>query len=186
MASPEPCVLRVDDEVELRALAVADTEAFHRLNSTDNASMRQWLPARDTERTLGETEQFIRQLEVGYVDNKGIAVGIWHEGRLAGYLDAQRIEWSHRKTEIGFWLGASFEGRGIMTRSCRALIDFNFREYGLNRIAMECAVGNGRSQRVAERLGFTREGVLRQAAWLNDRFVDHVVYGLLADEWPPA
>jgi ribosomal-protein-serine acetyltransferase len=51
---------------------------------------------------------------------------------------------------------------------------------------MECAAGNTGSRMVAERLGFSQEGVMRQAAWLNDRFVDHVMYGLLAQEWRAA
>lgn len=186
MADSSLFSLRVDADIELRVMEESDGEDFHHLNSTDNATMKQWLPARDTERTVEETREFIAQLRAGYVDDKGIAVGIWHDARLAGFLDAQRIKWSHKKTEFGFWLGTSFEGKGIMTRACRALIDHNFRELGLNRIEMECAAGNSGSLRVAERLGFTQEGVMRQAAWLNHRFVDHVMYGLLADEWRAA
>ncbi len=178
--------LTVDDDVELRTMEESDGEDFHRLNSTDNATMKQWLPARDTERSLEETRKFIAGLEAGFAEDKGIAVGIWYRGRLAGFLDAQRIKWSHKKTELGFWLGTSFEGKGIMTRSCHALIDYNFREFGLNRIEMECATGNTGSRRVAERLGFSQEGVKRQAAWLNDRFVDYVMYGLLAEDWRAA
>ncbi len=178
--------LSVDDDVELRIMSESDSEDFHRLNSTDNATMKQWLPARDTERTLEETREFIAQLKAGFIDDKGIAVGIWYQERLAGFLDAQRIKWTHKKTELGFWLGTSFEGKGIMTRSCSALIDHNFREFGLNRVEMECASGNSGSRMVAKRLGFRQEGKMRQAAWLNDRFVDYVIYGLLADEWRAA
>ncbi len=178
--------LSVDDEIDLRIMEESDAESFHRLNSTDNATMKQWLPARDTERTLEETREFIAELKAGFAEDKGIAVGIWYQGQLAGFLDAQRIKWSHRKTELGFWLGTSFEGKGIMTRSCSALIDHSFREFNLNRVEMECAAGNTGSRMVAERLGFSQEGVMRQAAWLNDRFVDHVMYGLLAQEWRAA
>ena len=175
--------LTVDDDVELRVMAESDAGDFHRLNSTDNGGMKQWLPARDTERTLEETRDFIAQLRAGVAEDKGIAVGIWHRGNLAGFLDAQRIKWSHRKTELGFWLGTSFEGNGIMTRSCRKLIDHNFREFDLNRVEMECATGNTRSRQVAERLGFIQEGTMRQAAWLNDVFVVYAFYGLLAEDW---
>ncbi len=175
--------LPVDHEIELRVMDESDAEAFHRLNSTDNANMRLWLPARDTERTLEETQDFIQELRRGFTDDKGLAAGIWYRGRLAGFVDAQRIVRSHKKTEIGYWLGTSFEGRGIMARACRAIIDYNFGELGLNRIEVECASDNLPSRKIPERLGFTEEGVIRQAAWLNDRFVDYVIYGLLADEW---
>ena len=178
--------LTVDDDVELRVMSESDAEDFHRLNSSDNNGMKQWLPARDTERTLEETRDFIAQLRTGVSEDKGIAVGIWHRGQVAGFLDAQRIKWSHRKTELGFWLGTSFEGKGIMSRSCRALIDYTFREFGLNRVEMECATDNTRSRKVAERLGFIQDGTIRQAAWLNDRFVDYAIYGLLAQDWHSA
>ena len=175
--------LPVDDEIELRVMGDADTEAFHLLNSTDNVNMRLWLPARDTERTLEETREFIQELRQGFADGSGLAAGIWYNDQLAGFVDSQRIVTRHKKTEIGYWLGTSFEGKGIMTRACRAIIGYNFDELGLNRIEVECAADNIQSRRIPERLGFAQEGVIRQAAWLNDRFVDHALYGLLADEW---
>jgi ribosomal-protein-serine acetyltransferase len=50
-------------------------------------------------------------------------------------------------------------------------------------VEIGCAPGNRKSCAIPERLGFTREGVLRQREWLYDHFVDHVVYGILAEEW---
>lgn len=58
-----------------------------------------------------------------------------------------------------------------------------FREYGVNRIEIRAAVGNGKSRSIPERLGFQQEGICRQAEWLSDHFVDHVVYGMLAEDW---
>ena len=70
-----------------------------------------------------------------------------------------------------------------MTRACRALVDHGFHDMGLHRIEIRVAPGNTRSRAVAERLGFTQEGVLRDAAWLYDHYVDYVVYGMLSNEW---
>ena len=69
-----------------------------------------------------------------------------------------------------------------MTRGCRALIAHGFTELDLHRVEIRCAVDNLKSRAIPERLGFRREGQLREVEWLYDHFVDHVVYGLLAGE----
>lgn len=70
-----------------------------------------------------------------------------------------------------------------MTKSCRALINHAFSELNLNRVDIRCAVENSKSRAIPERLGLRQEGVIRQAEWLYDKYVDHVVYGVLTDEW---
>jgi ribosomal-protein-serine acetyltransferase len=84
---------------------------------------------------------------------------------------------------IGYWLGESFQGKGLMTGACRALLDYLFFELKLHRVEIRCAIGNARSCAVPKRLGFTKEGVLRQAQAFDDQFLDLEVYALLAEDW---
>lgn len=70
-----------------------------------------------------------------------------------------------------------------MTKAIKSLIDYGFKEFGLNWIEDSVAVENKKSRVLPERLGFTEEGKLRQAEWLYDHYEDHVIYRLLADEW---
>jgi ribosomal-protein-serine acetyltransferase len=63
------------------------------------------------------------------------------------------------------------------------MLDYLFDELGLHRVEIRCGTGNTRSCAIPERLGFTREGVLRQGEWVNDRWVDLVVWGMLEVEW---
>lgn len=70
-----------------------------------------------------------------------------------------------------------------MTKACKACIDYAFNELKLHRLEIRCAVENERSRAIPERLGFTNEGTIREAEWLYDHFVDHVVYGMLEREW---
>ena len=109
--------------------------------------------------------------------------GIWHEGRLAGVVGHLGIDRENLSTELGYWLGEEFEGRGLATAACRALVDHAFGELGLNRVSIACATENKKSCAIPERLGFRREDIRRQAEWLYDRFVDHAVYAALASEW---
>lgn len=73
--------------------------------------------------------------------------------------------------------------RGLCPRSFQAVIDYGFKELGLNRIEVCVTTENEKSRAIPERFGFKEEGTLRQAEWLYDHYVDHIVYGLLKEEW---
>jgi ribosomal-protein-serine acetyltransferase len=84
---------------------------------------------------------------------------------------------------IGYWLSKELEGKGIITRSCKAVIDEGFKRLKLNRIEIRAAVENYKSQAIPQRLGFKQEGIIRQAEFVNNQFVDLYVYSMLKEEW---
>jgi ribosomal-protein-serine acetyltransferase len=110
-------------------------------------------------------------------------MGIWWEGRLAGIIGAGRIDWENRSTNIGYWLGEAYQGKGLVTGACRALLDYLFSELKLQRIEIRGATDNPKSCAIPRRLGFSKEGVLRQAQAFDDRYLDIEVHGLLAEDW---
>ena len=65
-----------------------------------------------------------------------------------------RFDPRHRNSSIGYWIDGASEGRGIMTRACRAMVSEGFHHYGLHRIEIRCATGNNRSASIPRRLGF--------------------------------
>lgn len=69
-----------------------------------------------------------------------------------------------------------------MTRACEALVNFSLRDLGLHRVEIRCAEENVKSRAIPERLGFVKEGFLREVEWLHDHYVDHVVYSKLSGE----
>jgi ribosomal-protein-serine acetyltransferase len=94
------------------------------------------------------------------------------------------IEWEPRKTGIGYWLAEEHQGRGLMTRAVQAVTDYAFDELELNRVEIQAGRDNRRSRAIPERLGFQQEGVLRDYERVGDRYLDIVVYALLAGERP--
>jgi RimJ/RimL family protein N-acetyltransferase len=85
--------------------------------------------------------------------------------------------------EIGCWLEPAAEGRGLITPACRMLLTYAFTERNLHRAEWRCRADNARSSAVAERLGMTLEGVLREA-WLSGGvFHDKQVWAVLTGEW---
>ncbi|QNA89481.1 GNAT family N-acetyltransferase [Massilia sp. Dwa41.01b] len=110
----------------------------------------------------------------------------WHlflNDQLCGAIRLKNIDSDNRKAEIGYFLGSAFGGQGIATLAVRAVLGYSFASLDLNRLELRCAAANTPSIRVAERLGFTLEGVLRQDEWLDGGFVDVHVFGLLRAEF---
>ncbi len=176
-------MLPVDAEVELRILEEWDVEELYQLTERNRGHLRQWLPWVDLETSVEHSRNFVQRSLKQYMENDGFNLGIFYQGQLAGVIGYHSVNWPSRHVEIGYWLGAEFEGKGLMTSACRALLDFAFEKLMLNRVMILCASGNVRSRAIPERLAFTQEGVLRDGEWLYNHFVDLVVYSMLAREW---
>jgi ribosomal-protein-serine acetyltransferase len=170
---------RVDTHSELRLLEERHAELLLVLVEQN----RERHPEIPQLYSLEDARMYIKRDLTLFAENRGLGIGIWYQGNLAGAIRYHEIDWINRSTELGYWLGAAFEGKGLVTLACRVMIDHAFKELGLNRVVISCSPENQKSRAVAENLGFTQEGVLRQSDRLEDGFVDQVVYGLLAGEW---
>jgi len=183
IARRHPARIPIDEDIELRLLTKAHANMLFALTARNRDYLRQWLPWVDGTQSPTDTMRFIDEGRDQLRRNDGFHAGIWYCRELVGVIGYHYWNWTLRKTEIGYWLAASRQGKGIVTRSCRALVDYAFRNLGLNRIEIRTAVGNARSRAVAERLGFAQEGVLREAEYSSDGPVDQAAYGLLRKDW---
>lgn len=174
---------KLDERTELGLLEERHAKELTELTDQNRDHLREWLPWLDDNHTVEDRKNFIRGTLRQLADNNGFQAGIWYEGRLAGVVGYHGINWENRRTSLGYWLGKEFEGKGLMTKSCRALTNHAFDTYGLNRVTIACAVENRKSRTIPERLGFELEGIQRQAEWLYDHFVDHALYGMIASDW---
>ena len=117
-----------------------------------------------------------------FAEGKQLPLTIFWDNEPVGSIGLM-VTREHSIGEIGYWLDKAYTGRGIMTRACNYVIRQAFEEWLLNRVEIWCGVENTPSRAIPERLGFTREGTLRQAYWVNGAPMDVVVYAKLKDEW---
>jgi RimJ/RimL family protein N-acetyltransferase len=87
-----------------------------------------------------------------------------------------------KRAELGFGLHRSFWGHGYMTEAARAVVDCGFDVFPLHRIEAEIDPRNVASARVLERLGFTKEGLLRGRWIVDGEIADSAIYGLLSSD----
>jgi ribosomal-protein-serine acetyltransferase len=175
--------IRLNDVVALELLEERHAEELFAVTDANRAHLRRWLPWLDGTKGPEDTRAFIRVTRKQLLDNNGFQTAIRYRGDLVGVVGHHGISWSNRSTSLGYWLAEAVQGRGIMTEAVRTYVQHAFETLKLNRVEVRCAVENMKSRAIPERLAFQREGTIRQAEWLYDHFVDHVVYATLASEW---
>lgn len=175
--------IMVDQNTELRLLEVADAEQLFMLTDSCRSYLREWLPWLDKTTQVSDTKSYIEISRKQFESNNGFQTGIWYKGNIAGVIGLHGISWANKSTDVGYWLGEKYRGHGIMTESCRALVNYAFGDMKLNRVEVRCAEQNYRSRAIPERLGFKIEGTIKEAEWLYDHYVDHKIYAILVKEW---
>jgi ribosomal-protein-serine acetyltransferase len=175
--------LEVDSTLVLRQFDETDAPGVFALVERNRARLREWLPWVDRTGSAVDLTQFIRRAQAQYESGQGPQCVILWNGALAGSLGCHPIDWANRSCAIGYWLDSVCEGNGVVTRCATALLDYLFETIALHRVEIRCGTGNSRSCAVPKRLGFAREGVLREAERLNSRWVDLAVWAMLNRDW---
>jgi [ribosomal protein S5]-alanine N-acetyltransferase len=179
MVSPER---HVQTRVSLRAAVPRDAELlrqwraepsvrrFQPLNELPTAQLRADVASQriaDLYRGRGEKFQWIVEAE----------------GTAAGWITLVVSNWEHGLAEVGYALSSPFQNRGLMSEALGQLLDDLFRNSLLERIEARCATENFGSQRVLEKNGFEREGLLKGYFKLRGQRVDNYLYSLLRDDY---
>ena len=151
-------------------------------------TIREWLPWVDkTNSPEDEFSGYLMGLYKKNWDNKtGCAYLIYHKetNRFLGVVDLMHISEENKSGEIGYWLGDKATGHGYMQEAVRALETEAFQA-GINRIVIRNDTQNLRSARVAEKAGYTLEGIMRQDAWddYHKRLRDTNIWSKLKSDW---
>jgi ribosomal-protein-serine acetyltransferase len=173
----------ISESIELRLLEARHATEFFELVRNNLERLAVWCPWLEDVETEAKTEAFLSVKLRRFAEGNGFTAGLFEAERLIGVIALEYVDHANRTTEIGYWLAAGAERRGLIMSACQHLISHAFDGLGVVRVQIRCATENARSRAIPEKLGFTQEGVVRQGERLPDRYVDLVIYGMLKDEW---
>jgi [ribosomal protein S5]-alanine N-acetyltransferase len=182
MSLPTPTLQT--DRLRLRPFAEADAEALFALHSNAYV-LRYWdAPPWSEPERAGRFLATCRQLAD---DGTGARVAIdrLSDGTFLGWSGLARWNPEHHSSSLGYCLDDGAWGHGYATEAARALLQWAFDTLDLNRVQAETDTRNVASARVLEKLGFAREGTLREDCVVNGDVSDSWVFGLLRREWQP-
>jgi RimJ/RimL family protein N-acetyltransferase len=175
----------------LRARAVEDVEILHTELYEDvatrvRADMRPWVPVPSGPASPfwvpGLRDEPSADPSVD-VDSAVFSVVELATGGLVGEALLWAIDLHNRSAHVGISLRPACRGRGFGVDVVRILCRYGFQLRGLRRLQLETLADNHAMMAVAEKLGFAREGMTRGSSWVNGRFRDDVIFGLLAEEF---
>ncbi|HEX2128892.1 MAG TPA: GNAT family protein [Solirubrobacterales bacterium] len=168
-------------DLELRSLRTEDARELYAVVEANRDHLSRWMPWAPGQ-TLSGTEVFIRSAIRQERDHEGFQLALVDRGEICGVTGFHRVDHENNTTSVGYWLAADRQGRGLMTRAVGVLVDYAFDELGLHRIELRAAPGNAPSRALAERLGFTAEGLLREAERFGREYRDLILYARLVGD----
>lgn len=166
----------------LRSITPTDVDDFFKIYSNPEV-MRYWssppLPDRDA-----ASEQ-IANIQKGFERREMLKWGIARrtDSRLIGSVTLFHPDFTHRRVELGYALGRDYWRQGFMKETLNAVLDYAFNSLNMHRIEADVDPRNDASVRTLERLGFKREGYLRERWQVSGEIQDAYFYGLLKPEW---
>ncbi|MGZ4034216.1 MAG: GNAT family N-acetyltransferase [Bacteroidia bacterium] len=175
-------MIKVDENISLELVNEKHAEAIFDLVNANKLKLREWLPWVDNA-DLDFIKNFVQESKKHHLANTDLAYVIIFNDKIIGRIGIYSIDNKNKTGSVGYWIDENFEGKGIITRSCKAIINKAFQVLHLNRIEIKCGTENYKSQGIPERLNFKKEGIIRQGEILNNKFIDLYLYSMLRSDW---
>lgn len=175
--------IKVEDDLELGFYTERNAAEVYKVVKENYKFLYRWSPWLDEDYSVERAKAFATFSVRQFADREAISVCIIYKNKIVGGTGLGSFNWDYKIAEIGYWLAEKHNGKGLVTKCCRKLLDYAFDELGLNRIVLKCVPENVKSRRIPKRLNFVEEGIERQGGFHHGEFVDFVIYSMLAKDW---
>ena len=177
--------IRSTPRFTIRPFRRRDVGSLHEAITASLADLQQWLPwAGNYDRSVAQ--RFIRDSASAWAEGRAFDFAVRDTNEPNRHIGNVSVWWTSRQNgigEIGYWVRSDMTGKGVGTEITARAVQIGFEEMSAHKIVLRIAVGNVASERIAQRLGFTYEGILRDEVRIEDEWVDHTAWSLLDHEW---
>ena len=173
-----------DGTILIRPYRQEDADALYEAVGESIAEVSPWLPWCHENYSIDESREFVSTRGKSAADGEWYSFGVFEKesGKFLGGVGLNFINRVHLMANLGYWVRSSSVGRGVATSATRLAASFGFEELGLHRIEIVAAVGNIASQRVAEKAGAVREGIVRKRLLIRGESQDAVLFSLVPED----
>lgn len=181
-----PAELIETERLILRRFARRDVASLEEAVRASLVDLHEWLPWAHMDYTHDDAVAFVRDSMQAWKEAKAFDYAVRPRQapeRHVGNVSIWQTSRSGKIGEIGYWVRSDEIGQGYATEATRAMTRVGFQSMGLHKVTLRIAVGNRGSERVAEKLGFAHEGVLREELLIRGNWVDHTLYAMLDREF---
>jgi ribosomal-protein-serine acetyltransferase len=175
--------ITIDDSTKLEMTSIKHSPFLFDAINKNRAHLSEFLPWVKNMQSINDFDNYIKNCELLYEEKKEVSFVIILNENPVGRIGLHHLNLQNKIAAIGYWLTKEAQGKGIIHQSCKKLIDYGFNELGLNRIEIKCASENYKSQAIPEKFNFQKEGIMRQAEFVNETFLDIILYSILKNEW---
>jgi ribosomal-protein-serine acetyltransferase len=170
----------------LRPFRRRDVGALEEAVSESLRDLKPWLPWAQGSYGRHDALQYIKESLNAWNENRAFDFSIRaaadparHLGNVSLWFTSQ----ANKTGEIGYWVRSGASRQGVCTEATARLLEVAFEELDMHKVTLRIAIGNLGSDRVARKLGFFHEGVLRHEVRVGDEWLDHSAWSLLAEEY---
>ncbi len=164
-----PILLNFPEEIVTERLLIrmpkpGDGEAVYQAMQASMEDLKPWMPWARANQTVEDVELNVRKAHMQFLAREDLRLHIFHKetGGLIASSGLHRIDWNLPKFEIGYWIDSRYSGKGYITEAVEAIAGFAFTELGARRVEIRCDPENLKSRKVAERIGFSLEAILKK------------------------
>jgi len=167
----------------LRAIELKNANDLFLIIEESREHLERWLPWVQYVHSISDERHIVEQWIYEMQIRAAIHLCVLFENKISGVISTHQIDWMNQRASIGYWIRKDMTGKNLATAATAVLMNYLFEKLRLHRIYIQAATENEASNKVIRKLGFKLEGILRENERVNDRFLDHNIYGMTEDDF---